>query len=174
MSIDLSNFLDKTISSMHVSDNIDLKDFKANGRKIKFVEPVHFEGDIYKVEGENFLTGNIVFKYIENCARCLKEFPLEIEAALSGKLVERSKKNRENLDDEYGMEDNIIYYEGEHIDLTDAIMATIILSLPMKALCNDDCKGLCPKCGKNLNKGDCDCNYEEIDPRMAKLKDLLK
>jgi uncharacterized protein len=50
----------------------------------------------------------------------------------------------------------------------------IILSIPMKAVCSETCKGLCPECGQNLNEGQCDCVVERIDPRLAPLLDLLK
>jgi uncharacterized protein len=57
--------------------------------------------------------------------------------------------------------------ERHNIDLTDALMA-----VPMKALCDDDCAGLCSKCGQNLNKGKCECPAEDTDPRWAKLTEL--
>lgn len=62
--------------------------------------------------------------------------------------------------------------EQHNIDLTEAIRQYALLAVPMKALCDDDCAGLCQKCGHNLNQGKCDCPAEDIDPRWAKLTGL--
>ncbi len=62
---------------------------------------------------------------------------------------------------------------GEHVDLDDLVREQILLALPTRQLCRDDCKGLCPTCGANLNQTTCDCSAEEIDPRFAALAQLL-
>lgn len=62
--------------------------------------------------------------------------------------------------------------ERHTIDLTEAIRQYALMAVPMKTLCDEDCAGLCHKCGQNLNQGKCDCPAEEIDPRWAKLTDL--
>ncbi len=63
--------------------------------------------------------------------------------------------------------------ERHTIDLTEAIRQYSVMTLPMKALCDEDCAGLCPKCGQNLNQGKCDCPAEDTDPRWVKLSKLL-
>jgi len=63
----------------------------------------------------------------------------------------------------------------QHIlDLTEAIRQNAIVAIPMKPLCREDCAGICPKCGKDLNQGECGCPTEEVDPRWAKLLKLKK
>ena len=62
--------------------------------------------------------------------------------------------------------------EGHNIDLTEAIRQYAMMAVPMKALCDEECAGLCQKCGQNLNKGKCDCPAEDTDPRWAKLTGL--
>jgi uncharacterized protein len=70
--------------------------------------------------------------------------------------------------------DNLIYYDGQTIDLTNRVIETIILSVPEVPLCKEDCKGLCPICGIDLNENpDHSCETEEIDPRFVTLKKLL-
>jgi uncharacterized protein len=59
------------------------------------------------------------------------------------------------------------------LDLTEAIRQYALLAVPMKPLCREDCAGLCPGCGRNLNQGGCDCPPQEADPRWAKLKNLV-
>lgn len=63
--------------------------------------------------------------------------------------------------------------EHHTIDLTEAIRQYAVMAVPMKALCDKDCAGLCPKCGHNLNQGKCDCPAQEIDPRWSELTKLL-
>ncbi len=69
--------------------------------------------------------------------------------------------------------DTIITVPDMKLDLEELIFTEVYVSLPTKFLCREDCKGLCCECGKNLNQGSCECSKEEIDPRFAKLKELL-
>ena len=72
-------------------------------------------------------------------------------------------------------EDNDSYIEVQdyQLDLDELIRADILLELPTKFLCSPDCKGLCPKCGRNLNEGPCGCNTHQMDPRLEVLKKLI-
>ena len=63
--------------------------------------------------------------------------------------------------------------EGEVFDTAEFVENLLLLKLPMKFLCDEECKGLCPVCGTNLNTSECDCKEHQIDERFAKLKDLL-
>jgi uncharacterized protein len=75
-----------------------------------------------------------------------------------------------NIEDEES--DEVVYYKDMYVDLNDYIWNQIASSLPMKFLCSEDCKGLCQKCGKNLNEGPCDCAIETGDLRFEKLREL--
>lgn len=66
----------------------------------------------------------------------------------------------------------ISFYEGDGVGLRDALREFILLSVPMRAVCREDCKGLCPSCGRNRNEGDCGCNRKFQDPRLAALKNI--
>ena len=136
-------------------------------RKIKFIEPIKYEGEIYKVDKDKLLHLNIIFTYEEACGRCLEPFIREEKTVLTGKLVEKTDKANQEEEDE------IIYYTDEKLDLAEYIISSIILFLPMKPLCNKECKGLCPKCGTNHNKENCQCVIEDVDPRLAILKDFF-
>ena len=69
--------------------------------------------------------------------------------------------------------DEVIFIENGILDIDELVRQTVILNFPMRFLCSDDCKGLCPKCGTDLNKNSCNCPTFEPDPRLAKLKDYL-
>lgn len=67
----------------------------------------------------------------------------------------------------------VFYYDNDQLEIKEQVLTSILLSLPMKSLCNDNCRGLCLVCGKDLNIEECNCDIQEIDPRLAKLKDLF-
>ena len=70
--------------------------------------------------------------------------------------------------------DTILLVPDMKLDLDDFLYTEVIVNLPLKHLCSEDCKGLCAKCGKDLNEGDCGCPKKEIDPRLAILQKLLE
>ena len=167
MCIDLSALYDEAVLSLHVEKELQKDSLEINGRKIKFIGPIKYEGDIYKAQGDKLLHINITYKYEEACGRCLEPFIKEGNSLLTGRLVEKVDEVTQDK------EDDLIYYVGQKLDLTEDIMSMVILSLPMKPLCDEECKGLCPKCGANRNKEECNCVVEDIDPRLAKLKDFF-
>lgn len=170
MKINLASFLDETLNDIPFTEILELESLDIGEKNIVFTEPIKVSGHIYKMEETNYLTADISFKYVENCDRCLKEFIQTINTVLSGELREKS----EWISDFDEKNEEIIYYEGNELNLKQPIINTIIIFLPMKSLCIEDCKGLCPKCGKDLNEGQCDCVIEDIDPRLAKLKDFFE
>ena len=70
--------------------------------------------------------------------------------------------------------DELILVEDMRLDLSELAESDIILALPSKFLCRNDCRGLCPRCGKDLNDGDCGCDTRETDPRLESLRQLLE
>jgi uncharacterized protein len=69
-------------------------------------------------------------------------------------------------------ETEIGYYQGEGLELEDALREQVLLAVPLKAVCRPECKGLCPQCGQNLNEGSCSCHEKQEDPRWHALRDL--
>lgn len=130
----------------------------------ELTSPVEFEGEVKNNTGIVSLSGKARFSATVTCGRCAElfkqDFEVEVEHLLANQLV-----NDDN--DEYiVVEDNVL-------DLTELVCEDIILSLPTRFLCKEDCKGICSKCGKNLNEGKCDCK-KDVDPRMAALLELLE
>lgn len=166
MDIDLRDFQDNVTKSLHIEDEILINSLDIQGRHIRFIEPIKYEGDIYKVAQDKMIHLHIYYKYEEACGRCLNLYEIEDKSILTGKLVEETKE--ENKDEE----ENSIYYAEDKLDLTEDVIDTIILNLPMKPLCSKECKGLCSKCGINLNEEQCDCEIEHVDPRFEKLEKL--
>jgi len=104
-------------------------------------------------------------KYV--CDRCLEEFPVDY----SGEIEQLYQIGHSELD---GDEIAILPGDAKEIDLGDAIHEMVVISRPIRVLCRENCKGLCPQCGNNLNAQDCGCSKGAIDPRLEKLKSLLK
>src|ERR1044072_582574 len=83
-----------------------------------------------------------------------------------------ASEGAETEDEEDDLETS--YYRDDQIDLNELLREQFYLELPMKPLCTEDCKGLCPQCGTNLNTGTCDCSAGWNDPRLAPLRQLKK
>ncbi|MGQ9512551.1 YceD family protein [Thermodesulfitimonas sp.] len=97
------------------------------------------------------------------CSRCLKEFTVE----LAGRIEEKYRLHGAASPEEE------IPLATDELDFTDQVIESLLLALPMKPLCREDCRGLCPRCGKDLNEGPCGCPADEGDPRLVVLKKLL-
>ncbi len=100
------------------------------------------------------IQGKITGELKNTCVRCLEKFIWPITANFTS-IFERNENFSKN-----DKEDNVYFYEKNEIDLFDYLRETLLLELPVKPLCNDNCKGLCPVCGKNLNKEKCDCKKD--------------
>lgn len=109
------------------------------------------EGTLAHFDGTVFFDGTLKLSYVGRCARCLKP----VKRSLNLKLQE--KFSIRELDDE------TYIYEGNIIDLTKAVNDNIIVALPIRLLCVDQCKGLCAVCGKNRNDEPCECEEPNED-----------
>jgi len=116
------------------------------------------------------------------CRRCLKPVSLDeqidlIRSYVPADQIRAQHEHRGDTDDARGAsvdpetadEES---YEGKEIDLKPAVREQVLLQIPGSPLCREDCKGLCPRCGKDLNEGDCGCDRAVLDPRWAVLKGL--
>jgi len=118
------------------------------------------------------LKGRLETKLEVDCARCVE--PVELPVERSFDLLYRplgADAGRRELS-VTAAEAEIGYYQGEGLLLEDALREQMLLAVPLKAICREDCKGLCAHCGKNLNEGACACAYELEDPRWAALKEI--
>lgn len=127
------------------------------------LSPVSFEGEVKNTAGMVTLEGKASFRAGFVCARCAESFERSFTVEVSHRLVTRLE-NEEN--------DDFIVAENCELDIEQLVLEDIVLSLPVRFLCREDCLGLCAKCGKNLNEGPCGCK-KEVDPRLAALLTLL-
>lgn len=118
------------------------------------------------------IVGDLSTKVEMLCARCLE--PITREVANKFELLYRplgTDAGKEELS-VTAVEAEISYYQGEGVLLEDLLREQVLLALPLRAICRDDCKGLCPHCGKNLNLEQCNCAEPVDNPRWSALKDI--
>jgi uncharacterized protein len=118
-----------------------------------------------------YLEGDIQTVMEMDCSRCLESARFPIMASFKYVLTPVQKENQEEKE-LCAEEMDFVYYQDDLIDLDPLVAEQIILQLPMKVLCQEDCKGLCPRCGINRNRDSCQCHKEQIDSRLAVLKKL--
>jgi uncharacterized protein len=109
----------------------------------------------------------------QQCSRCLNTFITNIKVQINvvyHPVVNIGKEEHHELK---GDELNTGFYKGDVLDTDDLLAEQMLLNIPMKPLCSTDCKGICPKCGADLNIKQCNCVVSEIDSRLAVLKQLL-
>lgn len=118
-----------------------------------------------------YIRGELAAKISQECGRCLEPVTIPIGGDFVYTLVPAKVEVAKDLE-LTTQELEKSYYSGDFIDLAPMICEQIVLHVPMRVLCNDDCKGLCPHCGINLNTGSCACRSEVIDVRLAVLKKI--
>ena len=136
------------------------------------IDEVRVSGEIVKRSAQIDIGGAIVTVAEIDCVRCLNPVaqPLNIDFTVSFVTPENfaGDKDHEVLAGDLDVD----VLADDRIDLKEIVREQILLNLPSQALCREDCKGLCPKCGADLNLIDCKCDLDETDPRWAALKDF--
>ena len=118
------------------------------------------------------VTGDFSTEVEVRCARCIEPVPTKVGGSfdlLYRPLGVDAGKDERSISE---AETEIGYYSGEGIQLEDVLREQILLALPLRVVCKDDCRGLCSGCGKNLNVEACVCGDQPPDPRWAALADL--
>jgi uncharacterized protein len=140
----------------------------------RVVAPVSLVFDIFKDKQQFRLVGRVQTTLELNCSRCLEPFTLPVDADFDLRYHPQGQ-NTGTGEPEQEIEDDDLttaFYENDEIDLGHLMREQFNLSLPMKPLCRNDCRGLCPVCGINWNKGSCDCKRDWEDPRLEALRNL--
>lgn len=114
------------------------------------------------------LKGEITLDVVIPCARCLEDVPTTLEIRFDKEAdMKLSEQERLNALDESD------FLNGYNLDVDKLVYGEALLNWPARVLCKEDCKGLCKVCGQNLNRGTCNCDSTDLDPRMAKIRDIF-
>ena len=138
----------------------------------RIVEPVALAFDIFKDDEQFRLVGTARTTLEMPCSRCLDPYIMPVDQAFDLRYQPRARNTGEGEREIEEDDLTTAFYENDEIDLGQLMREQFYLALPMKPLCREDCRGLCPVCGTNLNKGTCSCTREWEDPRFAALKKL--
>jgi uncharacterized protein len=126
----------------------------------------------YRLGSDLFFRGRFQGYVSGNCARCLESYPFTLGKDFTFVLKPHNGATEEG---ELSEEDlSFGFYGGDEVDLTPLVREAMILALPTKPLCREDCRGLCPCCGANRNAGECGCRQEWSDPRLEVLRALKR
>lgn len=165
MLLGLSKIIDCPGESVPFSVSCDLSDLRF-GTSFPVSEPVLAQGTIRNTAGVLMMTGTISTCLHGVCDRCAADFTRDVEIPIDVILVTE-------LSDEENEDEWVFPLEGDNADLDEIVRTVFVLNMESKMLCREDCKGLCCRCGQNLNEGPCRCQ-KELDPRLAALKQLLE
>lgn len=165
MIIDLTNLFKNEGEILEI--NVKYDDFKVETafKDIVFDIPLVVKGNVKNHLGIVELSYEIDGGYSVPCDRCNEMTHFCFKKSFQHELV------KEESDD---MDFETLFIENNILDLDETVENDIILNIRSKHLCSEDCKGLCIKCGTNLNKGSCVCNTKDVDPRLLKLKDFFE
>lgn len=160
--VDISSIRELRGGSIHFEGNqpIDVAD---SGLGFHLAQPVEIHGSVTNT-GEGLLVQmKLSYTYQAVCARCLGDFTASQHVEVSEQFIAG-----EPLED-----DSLFVFKGDSIDLDDCITQNVWLAFPIKLLCSEECRGLCPDCGQNLNLQKCQCVHESQNPQFEKLRTLL-
>jgi uncharacterized protein len=140
----------------------------------------HLKGRLEKGEEDSVhVRGHLDWSLAWECGRCLTPFTLELDQELDLIcLPHQAPQSGQEEEDEVELSDRDIvvgYYTGDRLDLAETVREQVYLNLPPAPVCREDCKGLCPTCGQDLNQGQCQCTKPQPvgDPRLAVLGELF-
>ena len=162
MRLNLRTIIHEPGASLPFAFRMDLSDLDFYGAR-PVAEPVEVTGTVRNMADALVLEGEAVTTLDLVCDRCLKPFRQEMRVPVEALMAE-------TLEDEEN--DDIILLENGEVDLDEVFTTALVLGMDSKHLCAEDCKGLCGKCGANLNDGPCNCK-SDVDPRLAALAQLL-
>ena len=164
MRLELRDIIHSPGASISFSACVDLSDLQY-GTSYPVSEPVYASGTVRNTADVLMMKGMVTTCLHGTCDRCASDFTRNVEMPVDVVLVEEF--SNEDSEDEW-----VFPLEAETVDLDEIVRTVFVLNLDSKLLCKPDCKGLCCRCGKNLNEGPCGCQ-KELDPRFAALRQLL-
>ncbi|HOC45425.1 MAG: DUF177 domain-containing protein [Syntrophorhabdaceae bacterium] len=140
---------------------------------LKLLKPVTYELTVAKFDDTVAIDGPVNVAARLECGRCLEEFDIELALTLSIKLVPGTELTQSPEKELHGEDLDVYYYEGDEIDIDPFVYEEVMLNIPVRPLCSEACKGICPQCGKNRNTEKCDCPEAPSSLLGEKLKSFL-
>ena len=140
--------------------------------RVRLIEPAHVTGKIRQAGNEVFVNGHVDTRVQVECDRCLQPVELPVSADFALEYITGSEYESSEAVELTEADLSVAVFDGHGIDVDEIVKEQILLSVPTRMLCRENCKGICPECGTDRNTGDCNCVADDIDPRWAALKNL--
>ena len=140
--------------------------------RVRLSEPAEVKGNVKLAGHEVVVSGHVETRAQLECDRCLKPVELPVSADFVLEYITGSDYESSSVAALSEEEMAVSVFDGESIDVDEIVKEQILLEVPARTLCREDCKGICPECGTDLNAGQCNCADDEVDPRWAALQNL--
>lgn len=164
MLLNVTSVLKNSDIVLNFSEEIVINNEELKHEALTFEKQAVIEGNLKNVGGVLVLSGKIVAEYSTFCDRCMAPVSNKLEFDFKESYVKDT-----NVEDD----DTANLLESENIDIDEVAFSNIFSNIPLKHLCSEDCKGICQKCGANLNEVQCDCKDDEWNPQFEILKHLF-
>lgn len=174
MALDLDISRVRSVKGSREQYHLDVSSFELEDENWSLVEPLVIDVEISNEKQFLQLSGTLSTVVGGVCSRCLKPVTTPVTGTFAEQLLYAKDVSLYSHLPIGELEEQYFIYDNDTLDLTDIVRESILAMLPLKILCAEDCRGLCPKCGKNLNQGQCDCDLHEVDPRLAILATLME
>ena len=148
------------------------EDLNPVDERVNLIAPAAINGKVRLSGDEVFVNGHLDTRARVECDRCLKPVELPVNADFTLEYISGSEYESSEVAELTEAEMSVSVFDGNGIDVDEIVKEQILLAVPTRMLCREECKGICPQCGTDLNTGDCDCVTNDIDPRWAALKSL--
>jgi uncharacterized protein len=165
MHINIADLFSQTVKDVKVNHSFDYTEIAFGADLYQINEPLQIEMALTKLADDDYLAkGSIRTTLTIPCNRCMDDVIKNVEADFVKEFKTDPHDDEEELHE---------YLKGSVLDLEKLVLDEVYMNVPMKVLCSEDCLGICKSCGKNLNHTACDCEDDNVDPRLAGLKDLF-
>ena len=142
--------------------------------RISLSGPATVSGNVRLAGNEVFVNGHVETRARVECDRCLQPVETPVNTDFGLEYITGSEYESNGMAVELTeAELSVSVFDGEAIDVDEIVKEQVVLAVPTRMLCREDCKGICPECGTDRNTGDCNCTTNDIDPRWAALKKLI-
>lgn len=142
--------------------------------RVTLIEPAAVTGKIRLAGNEVFVNGHVDTRVQVECDRCLQPVELPVKTDYELEYISGSDYESSQVVELTEAEMSVSVFDGEAIDVDEIVKEQILLIVPTRQLCREECKGICPECGTDRNTGECKCVTKDIDPRWAALKNLTE
>ncbi|TFE24980.1 YceD family protein [Cohnella luojiensis] len=154
---------------LELQGTLDIAELFRNSSEYSPLTPMKYDLVAKASDDRILVSGQLACDVRMQCSRCLDNFDETLNVTF-----EEQFRIVEDGEAELNEDDEAVPVTEERIDLAPYLVEELVVQLPYAPLCREDCKGLCPECGVNLNEQSCGCNTEKVDPRMAALQDWFK